>query len=135
MYKVTKTIDFCYGHRLLNYDGQCKYLHGHNGRLEIDVQSSSLDSKGMVIDFTVMKDSVKSWIDSVMDHRMILSSEDPLIPILKQAGQPIYVLQDNPTAENIAKHVFIQVKSSNIDVQEVRLWESPSSYASYSEEN
>ena len=133
MHSVTKTIDFCYGHRLLNYEGQCKYLHGHNGKLEIDVESKILDDKGMVIDFTVIKETVKTWIDSKMDHRMILSREDPLIPLLEEAGQPIYVMEDNPTAENIAKLVFNQVKSKGIDVKEIRLWETPTSYASYSE--
>ena len=133
MHSVTKTIDFCYGHRLLNYEGQCKYLHGHNGKLEIDVESKSLDDKGMVIDFTVIKETVKTWIDSKMDHRMILSREDPLIPMLEEAGQPIFVMEENPTAENIAKLVFNQVKSKGIDVKEIRLWETPTSYASYSE--
>ena len=28
MYKVTREIHFCYGHRLLNYDGKCRHLHG-----------------------------------------------------------------------------------------------------------
>ena len=45
MYKVTKHIDFCYGHRLLNYEGQCRYLHGHNGRVEIDIESPALDDR------------------------------------------------------------------------------------------
>ena len=133
MHSVTKTIDFCYGHRLLNYEGQCKYLHGHNGKLEIDVESKILDDKGMVIDFTVIKETVKTWIDSKMDHRMILSREDPLIPVLEEAGQLIYVMEENPTAENIAKLVFNHVKSKGIDVKEIRLWETPTSYASYSE--
>ena len=133
MHSITKTIDFCYGHRLLNYDGQCKHLHGHNGRIEIHVESSSLDDKGMVIDFTVIKETVKTWIDSNMDHRMILSKDDPLIPILKDAGHPIYVMDSNPTAENIAKLVFNQVKSQGIDVKEIRLWETPTSYSSYSD--
>ena len=45
-FKVTKQIDFCYGHRLLNYDSKCKHLHGHNGLLEIVVSTESLDSRG-----------------------------------------------------------------------------------------
>ena len=39
-FKVTKQIEFCYGHRLLNYDGKCKHLHGHNGLLEIDAAAA-----------------------------------------------------------------------------------------------
>ena len=36
MYSVTKRIEFCYGHRLMNYDGVCRHPHGHNAVVEID---------------------------------------------------------------------------------------------------
>ena len=39
MYSVTKRIDFCYGHRLLDYDGVCKHPHGHNALVEVDVRT------------------------------------------------------------------------------------------------
>ena len=39
MYSVTKRIDFCYGHRLLDYDGICKHPHGHNAVAEIDLDT------------------------------------------------------------------------------------------------
>ena len=39
MYSVTKRIDFCYGHRLLDYDGVCKHPHGHNAVAEIEVRT------------------------------------------------------------------------------------------------
>ena len=45
MYSVTKRIDFCYGHRLLDYDGICKHPHGHNAVAEISVRSGELDSR------------------------------------------------------------------------------------------
>ena len=48
MFRVTRRIDFCYGHRLLNYDGKCKNLHGHNGRAEIVIAAEKLDDRGMV---------------------------------------------------------------------------------------
>ena len=32
MYVVTRELRFCYGHRLLEYAGKCRHLHGHNGR-------------------------------------------------------------------------------------------------------
>ena len=37
MYSVTKRIEFCYGHRLLDYDGICQHPHGHNALAEIEV--------------------------------------------------------------------------------------------------
>ena len=42
MYRVTRQIDFCYGHRLLNYAGKCKNLHGHNGRAMRKVSATDL---------------------------------------------------------------------------------------------
>ena len=44
MYLVTKRIDFCYGHRLLDYDGICKHPHGHNAVVEVDVRTDQLDA-------------------------------------------------------------------------------------------
>src|SRR5687768_468350 len=60
MYSVTKRIDFCYGHRLLDYDGVCRHPHGHNAVVEIDVASDTLDSRNMVIDFGDIKRVVRS---------------------------------------------------------------------------
>ena len=47
MYSVTKRIDFCYGHRLLDYDGICKHPHGHNAVAEIEVRTGTLDNRNM----------------------------------------------------------------------------------------
>ena len=132
-HKVTKSIDFCYGHRLLEYDGKCKHLHGHNGLIEVDIEADSLDSLGMVMDFTSVRDIVKGWVDENLDHKMLLRRDDPVAPILEELGEPIYLLDDNPTAENIAKHIYLQARSRGLNMAEIRLWESPSSYATYKE--
>ena len=103
MYRVSREIDFCYGHRLLNYDGKCKYLHGHNGRAVITIESEKLDARGMVLDFSDIKRVVAQWIDDNLDHRMLLHRDDPAVETLKKMGEPMYLLDVNPTAENIAK--------------------------------
>jgi len=131
MFKVTKHIDFCYGHRLLNYDGQCRHLHGHNGRVEVDIESAKLDARGMVVDFADIKRILKSWIDDTLDHRMLLNKADPLIPVLKERGELYVLLDENPTAENIAKLIFDHARSKGLPVVEVRLWETPTSFAAY----
>ena len=69
MYSVTKRIDFCYGHRLLDYDGICKHPHGHNAVAEIEVRTGQLDNRNMVCDFSDIKRVVKGWIDSALDHK------------------------------------------------------------------
>jgi 6-pyruvoyltetrahydropterin/6-carboxytetrahydropterin synthase len=131
MFRVTKEIRFCYGHRLLNYDGKCRYLHGHNGRAVITLAAPSLDSLGMVVDFSQIKRVVGAWIDAHLDHRMILHKDDPVLPILKQQGEPVFLVDVNPTAENIAKLIYDFVASQSFPVEEVTLWETDDSYAVY----
>lgn len=131
MFRVTQQIDFCYGHRLLNYDGKCKYLHGHNGRAVISLEGESLDERGMLVDFTDIKKHLRTWIDGELDHRMILHQDDPLLPTLLHAEQPVHVIPHNPTAENIARIIFEQAVRFSLPVCEVTLWETPNSCASY----
>jgi 6-pyruvoyltetrahydropterin/6-carboxytetrahydropterin synthase len=131
MFTVTKHIDFCYGHRLLNYDGKCRHLHGHNGRVEIQIEADKLDARGMVYDFSDIKAAVKNWIDETLDHRMLLCKDDPMLLLLRQRGEACFVMDENPTAENIAKLIFDHARSKGLPVREVRLWETPSSSASY----
>jgi 6-pyruvoyltetrahydropterin/6-carboxytetrahydropterin synthase len=131
MYRVTREIDFCYGHRLLNYEGKCKYLHGHNGRAVIIIESESLDDRGMVLDFSDIKRAVSTWIDENLDHRMILHRDDPALARLGELGEPVFVTDANPTAEHIAELIFDYAAGQGFPVCEVRLWETPSSYATY----
>ena len=133
LHKVTKAIEFCYGHRLLDYDGKCRHLHGHNGVLEVDVEADVLDSRGMLMDFTELRDKVKGWVDAHLDHKMLLCRRDPVVPLLTDVGEPLYLMDENPTAENISRHIYQQVRQMGFNVAEVRLWETSSSYASYRE--
>src|SRR3989338_1383667 len=107
MFKVTKLIHFCYGHRLLHYEGKCRTLHGHNARVEIDLSRSQLDHRGMVVDFNEIKEKLQSWIDSTWDHKLLLNSEDLLIPQLKALQEPFVAIEGNPTAEALARLVFL----------------------------
>lgn len=131
MYRVTREIHFCYGHRLLNYDGKCRHLHGHNGRALITLEAPTLDSLGMVIDFSQIKRIVSGWIDEALDHRMLLHEDDPVLPFLREKGEPVFVMKVNPTAENIARLIFDFAKDQGFPVVEVQLWETDSCYASY----
>ncbi len=108
MYLVTKRIEFCYGHRLLDYDGICKHPHGHNAVAEVDVRTDRLDQRNMVADFSDIKRLVKGWIDRELDHKMILRHDDPLVAPLRELGEPMYLLESNPTVERIAQADFRQ---------------------------
>ena len=123
MYRVTQEIEFCYGHRLMNYDGKCRHLHGHNGRAVIVLENDELDERGMLIDFSDVKRSLRAWIEDNLDHRMILRDDDPAIPMLREMGEPLLVIAGNPTAENIATLIFEQAVRFGFPVVEVSLWE------------
>lgn len=131
MYTVTKYIDFCYGHRLLNYDGKCRHLHGHNGRVEISIRGEALDERGMVMDFGEIKSVMKGWIDENLDHRMILHRDDPSAEYLISRGEPLFLTDDNPTAECIARLIYEHGRGAGLPIHSVVLWEAPDSFATY----
>lgn len=130
-YRVTKKIEFCYGHRLINYEGKCRNLHGHNAVVEVDIDAAELDALGMVIDFGEIKARLAAWIDAHLDHQLLLCERDPLLAPLRAHDQRIFVMAENPTAENIARVIFDAAKGAGLPVAEVRLWETPSSCAGY----
>ena len=132
MYLVTKRIEFCYGHRLLDYDGVCKHPHGHNASVEIDVRTDSLDNRNMVVDFSDIKRIIKGWIDRELDHKMILRHDDPLVEPLRTLGEPMYLLESNPTVERIARLIFEKGRELGVPIVTVRVWETPTSVATYS---
>jgi 6-pyruvoyltetrahydropterin/6-carboxytetrahydropterin synthase len=132
MYRVTREIPFCYGHRLLNYAGKCRHLHGHNGRAVIALEGPRLDALGMLVDFGEIKEKVQRWIDENLDHNMLLSRHDPLLPLLQQRGERVFVMEENPTAENIARLIYEHAHEQGLPVVEVTVWETENCHASYS---
>jgi 6-pyruvoyltetrahydropterin/6-carboxytetrahydropterin synthase len=131
MYSVTKRIEFCYGHRLLDYDGVCQHPHGHNAVAEIEVQAAELDRRNMVCDFGDIKKIVKGWIDNELDHKMLLRADDPLVKPLQQLGEPVFLLDSNPTVERIARLIFEYTLRQGFPVVRVTVWETPTSFAEY----
>ena len=131
MYSVTKRLDFCYGHRLLDYDGVCKHPHGHNAVVEIEIQAETLDRRNMVTDFSDIKRVMKAWIDRELDHKMILRADDPLTPVLQEMGEPIFIVDSNPTVERIARLLFDVSREQGLPVTRITVWETPTSWATY----
>ena len=134
MYSVVKRVEFCYGHRLLDYEGVCKHPHGHKAVAEIEIRSAALDQRSMVCDFSDVKRLVKSWIDREIDHKMILRSDDPLVNPLRELGEPVFLVESNPTVERIARLIYEHVQQSGLPVVRVKVWETPTSSATYEPE-
>ncbi|MCI5066292.1 6-carboxytetrahydropterin synthase [bacterium] len=142
MQSCMRRVRFCYGHRLHNYQGKCATLHGHNAVVEVHAISSDrsrpgLDEHGMVIDFSVLKNTVGEWIDTHWDHTVILSAEDTeTIALVKQCpGEKApFILDANPTAENLAHHLLWSVcpellRGSGVLVHKVIFWETENCFA------
>ena len=131
MYRVTTEIHFSYGHRLLNYDGKCAHPHGHNARVEIELEADLLDRADIAVDFSVLKDGLQEWVDEHLDHKMVLRRDDPMLPMLGQLNEPVYVMDRNPTAESLACLIYDVAAEQGFPVARVRFWETPTSHATY----
>jgi len=106
-------------HRLWQHRQKCRFLHGHSYRVKIKAQGP-LDPRGMVADFA----DVKAIIDQ-LDHCVILSKEDPLAKVLKEGGQRVFLLDRNPTAENLALLIAQRViEELSLEMAEVEVFET-----------
>lgn len=111
MLSCTRTISFDAGHRLINHESKCKYLHGHRYYLDVTFVTTELDSVGRVIDFGEVKEILGAWVNQNWDHNMILWEKDKELGenIRKATSQNIYYLPYNPTCENMAKYLMENV--------------------------
>ncbi len=133
MFTVARDFSFSYGHRLYRYDGKCKRLHGHNAEARVVIAVDSLDERGMALDFVNLKAIVGQWIDDQLDHRVFLADDDPLARILLDAGEPVVLVEGNPTAERFALMIYEYAKSRGLNVERVDFWETKNCRATYSQ--
>ena len=71
-----KQIKFCSGHRLLGHEGKCANLHGHNYIAQIFVSGNQTDELGRIVDFSVINQLFKGWLDDNWDHGLLLWEQD-----------------------------------------------------------
>jgi len=133
-YSVKKIFEIAYAHRLLNYNGKCENLHGHNAKIEVIIETKKLNDEDMVMDFVKLKEKVKKWLDENLDHTVILSKKDPLVNVLKKYDQKLFITNQNPTAEIIAKIILEELKKMTINAKIVRFWETDTSMAEVKED-
>jgi 6-pyruvoyltetrahydropterin/6-carboxytetrahydropterin synthase len=97
-------------------------MHGHNWKLEVEVQATGLDELGMAVDFKVVKEAART-LTATLDHRY-LNEIEPFDRI-------------NPTAENLAGHIYRglseMLNDERIQVQAVTLWETERACIRYTE--
>ena len=123
VYTIKIITDFAAAHLLRGYEGECSRLHGHNWKVEVEVVARTLDTVGMGVDFKDIKASTRQVIGS-MDHQNLND-----LPPFDQI---------NPTAENIAAHIYKllgeKLNDDRAQVSAVTIWETERACVKYSEE-
>lgn len=113
---------FSGAHHLEGYNGSCSDHHGHNWGVEVSVRGSSLNDMGIVVDYRLLKQKLKTVLEA-LDHKDLNVS-----PVFKGV---------NPSSENIAKYIFTRMKEElegePCSVVRVTVNETPETSAIYSE--
>ena len=113
MYHLTIKTHFAAAHRLVNYQGDCENLHGHNWHVEVTVAARELDTAGLGLDFKVLKRHTKELLGE-LDHKYL----NDLPPFI----------QSSPSSEQIARFIFdrlsVQLDDDNVRLERVTVWES-----------
>ena len=90
---------------------RCKYsIHGHSAKIEVFIESNSLDNGGMILDFGILKDEVKAFIDS-FDHCYVVWSKesDEFKDFIKSHSMRYIEMPISPSAENLSFMMFVFV--------------------------
>lgn len=139
---VMRQVKFCAGHRLAGHEGKCVNLHGHNYVAQFFVTGNKVDACGRVVDFSLINQLFKGWIDENWDHGMLIWEDDTeaieALKLVKQ--QRTFVMPYNPTAENMANYLLTkvapelvaQIKDYDVYVSKVIVWETENSFAEVS---
>jgi len=123
-YTLKVVSDFASAHTLREYPGACSRMHGHNWKVETEVEATTLDNVGMAIDFKAIRKATKE-LTGKLDH-YYLNDIAPFDEI-------------NPTAENIAAYIFKglseTLNSDRVKVKAITLWETERACVRYTEDN
>lgn len=136
MTTVVRRICFSAGHRVWGHEHECANIHGHNYTVFVHATADRLDEVGRVIDFRVLKKRIGGWIGANWDHAFICHKDDREVREAMAAipGQKVYLLDANPTAENLAAHLLRvvgpqELAGTGVRLVRVVLWETENCYA------
>ena len=115
MYTISKEFHFSASHQLegLPKDHPCTKLHGHNYIVIVELKSRNLNELGFVKDYRELS-PIKKFIDGALDHKHLND-----------------FLDFNPTAENIAKHLFDLFKPNFPQLSAISIKETDKTIAKY----
>ena len=136
---------------------KCETLHGHNYRVGIAVEGTLDEEVRFILDFSVLKQSVRRVVDAV-DHKVLLPVQNPKL-VITDAGDSVHVAVNgspryvfprddcaflplgNTTAELLAEYLGSQVVDdllaqglSHLTLLELEVEESPGQIATWRHE-
>ncbi len=149
-FRIAKTFEVEYGHRLCKHPEKCRLPHGHSLRIEVVARGRRLDQNDMVCDYKALKLVVSELVDR-LDHAMALNSADPARAGFEGIGDRVLLFEDqDPTTEVLARWLYDgvavrlaeggTVRSSggvdypiptDLELERVRVWETRTSWAEY----
>jgi 6-pyruvoyltetrahydropterin/6-carboxytetrahydropterin synthase len=149
-FRLAKTFEVEYGHRLSKHPEKCRFPHGHSLRIEVVVRGRELDEHDMVCDFKAIKALVADIIDR-LDHGMALNSADPELEGLRAIGDRVLLFEDmDPTSEVVARWIYQEmagrlesttsIKTNagvvyslpvGLELERIRVWETATSWGEY----
>ena len=138
MYTITKTFHFSAAHRLMQYDGPCRFVHGHNFIITITLQADQpVDQKnGFLVDFKQIN-IFKEFVEQKYDHAFLTQKDDEIGQYLQSQGHKVVFFDLPPSTEHLAKHFFdefghVVTLPQWVSLQNMYIQETPTAWASRS---
>jgi len=149
-FRIAKSFEVEYGHRLCKHPEKCRFPHGHSLRIEVVARGQELDDNDMVCDYKALKMVVSELVDR-LDHAMALNSADPQLEGLKAIGDRVLLFEEeDPTTEVLARWLYFGVAErlagggkvtspagvaydipADLDLERIRVWETRTSWAEF----
>lgn len=149
-FRISKSFEIETGHLLTKHPDKCRFPHGHSRRVQIVLAADALDTNDMVCDFKAVKAALKPFLDA-WDHAFCINTDDPQFAFFQKTygAQIVAFTKMDPTSEVMAKTIFDELKRrlagpdgqpdvryavpAGVRVERVRVTETSSSWAEYSE--
>jgi len=134
MHSITQTFSLCYGHRLLGETGKPAQIHGHTATVVLTLNNGGLNECGQVYPKTKLGETMGSWLNNELDHSLILCNTDPVLPALNSLGERVYVMNENPTEENIARLIYTRATEYGLPIESVEVWDTENTRAVFTKD-
>ncbi|HEY9765856.1 MAG TPA: 6-carboxytetrahydropterin synthase [Chroococcales cyanobacterium] len=120
MYRLTKRLQFEAAHRIPDYPGKCRNLHGHTYFVDVEVCGEDLDRLGILLDFN----EIAKLKEILPDHSLLNESLPEGV---------------NTTTEGLSRYLFGCFREAlrevpRISLSAVTVHEGPNSWCRFEED-